>query len=183
MEFWQCLDNVLAFKRVTFQHFTSTIRAGLLPPLPPMPSVSMPWPGGGVTWYILGWGGGTRPLIRWPSLRQKSLIFPFCLKLNTLFLYQSTLCSEILNGIKILRYLCNNTNTEPRSGEVNIHHFHRHWVNNGFSIYHTSWITSGPKSNFLCDNIPTKAILFLRLKYVLYIKHWTHFSRSSKGLS
>ena len=139
--------------------------------------------GGGVTWYILGWGGGTRPLIRWPSLRQKSLIFPFCLKLNTLFLYQSTLCSEILNGIKILRYLCNNTNTEPRSGEVNIHHFHRHWVNNGFSIYHTSWITSGPKSNFLCDNIPTKAILFLRLKYVLYIKHWTHFSRSSKGLS
>ena len=33
-------------------------------------------------------------------------------------------------------------------------------VNNCFSIYHTSWITSGPKSNFICDNIPTKAILF-----------------------
>ena len=32
--------------------------------------------------------------------------------------------------------------------------------NNCFSIYHTSWITSGPKSNFICDNIPTKAILF-----------------------
>ena len=30
-------------------------------------------------------------------------------------------------------------------------------VNNCFSIYHTSWIT---KSNFICDNIPTKAILF-----------------------
>ena len=26
-------------------------------------------------------------------------------------------------------------------------------------LYHTSWITSGPKSNFICDNIPTKAIL------------------------
>ena len=33
-------------------------------------------------------------------------------------------------------------------------------VNNSFSIYHTSWITSGPKSYFICDNIPTKAILF-----------------------
>ena len=33
-------------------------------------------------------------------------------------------------------------------------------VKNCFSIYHTSWITSGPKSNFLCNNIPTKAILF-----------------------
>ena len=32
-------------------------------------------------------------------------------------------------------------------------------VNNCFSIYHTSWITSVPKSNFICDNIPTKAIL------------------------
>ena len=33
-------------------------------------------------------------------------------------------------------------------------------VNNCFSIYHTSWITSGPKSNFICENIATKAILF-----------------------
>ena len=33
-------------------------------------------------------------------------------------------------------------------------------MNNCFSIYHTSWITSGPKSNFICDNIWTKAILF-----------------------
>ena len=33
-------------------------------------------------------------------------------------------------------------------------------VNNYFSIYHLSWITSCPKSNFICDNIPTKAILF-----------------------
>ena len=34
-------------------------------------------------------------------------------------------------------------------------------MNNCFSIYHTSWITSGPKSNVINDNIPTKAILFL----------------------
>ena len=33
-------------------------------------------------------------------------------------------------------------------------------VNNCFTIYHTSWITSSPKSNFICDNILTKAILF-----------------------
>ena len=33
-------------------------------------------------------------------------------------------------------------------------------VNNCFSIYHTSWITSGPKSNFIDENVPTKAILF-----------------------
>ena len=33
-------------------------------------------------------------------------------------------------------------------------------VNNCFSIYHKSWMTSGAKSNFICDNIPTKAILF-----------------------
>ena len=29
-------------------------------------------------------------------------------------------------------------------------------VNNCFSIYHTSWINSGPKSNFIFDNIPQK---------------------------
>ena len=33
-------------------------------------------------------------------------------------------------------------------------------VNNCFSIYHTSWITGSPKSNFICDNMPAKAILF-----------------------
>ena len=33
-------------------------------------------------------------------------------------------------------------------------------MNNCFSIYHTSWITRGPKSNFICDNILTKAIFF-----------------------
>ena len=33
-------------------------------------------------------------------------------------------------------------------------------VNNYLSIYHTSWVNSGPKSNFICDNILTKAILF-----------------------
>ena len=44
--------------------------------------------------------------------------------------------------------------------DVNIHHFTNSEVNNYFSIYHTSWITSGPRSNFICDNIPTEAILF-----------------------
>ena len=34
-------------------------------------------------------------------------------------------------------------------------------MNNCFSIYHSSWIASGPKSKFSCDNIPTKAILLL----------------------
>ena len=33
-------------------------------------------------------------------------------------------------------------------------------VNNCSSIYRRSWITSGPKSNFICDNILTKAIFF-----------------------
>ena len=33
-------------------------------------------------------------------------------------------------------------------------------MNNCFSIYHTSWITSGPKNNFICESVPTKAILF-----------------------
>ena len=33
-------------------------------------------------------------------------------------------------------------------------------MNNCFSIHHTSWITSGPMSDFICENIATKAILF-----------------------
>ena len=33
-------------------------------------------------------------------------------------------------------------------------------LNNCFSLYHTSWITSSPKSNFILENIGTKAILF-----------------------
>ena len=33
-------------------------------------------------------------------------------------------------------------------------------MNNCFSIYYTSWTTSGPKDNFICENITTKAILF-----------------------
>ena len=33
-------------------------------------------------------------------------------------------------------------------------------VNNCFSIYHTSRITSGPESNFIWDNIRTTTILF-----------------------
>ena len=41
--------------------------------------------------------------------------------------------------------------------EVNIHHFHRRWGEWLFSIYRTT--TSGPKSNFICENIRTKAIL------------------------
>ena len=39
-------------------------------------------------------------------------------------------------------------------------------VNNCFSIYHTRWVTSGPKSNFICDNIPTKAIFFFSCSQV-----------------
>ena len=41
--------------------------------------------------------------------------------------------------------------------EVNIDHFHWHW---GLPLEQLSWIASGPKSNFICDDIPTKAILF-----------------------
>ena len=37
----------------------------------------------GDTRYILGWGGAVRPLIPWPCLRQKSLIFLPCLKQNS----------------------------------------------------------------------------------------------------
>ena len=33
-------------------------------------------------------------------------------------------------------------------------------MNNCFSIYYTSYISSGPKSNFICDYVPSKAILF-----------------------
>ena len=37
-------------------------------------------------------------------------------------------------------------------------------VNNCFSIYHTSWITSGPKSNFICDNYKDEShFVFRRL--------------------
>ena len=35
---------------------------------------------GGGTRYILGWGGAARPLIPWPCLRQKSLIFLPCFR-------------------------------------------------------------------------------------------------------
>ena len=48
----------------------------------------------------------------------------------------------------------------PWSSKVNKPTFTDTEVNNCFSKYHTSWITSRPKSNFLCDNILTKAILF-----------------------
>ena len=33
-------------------------------------------------------------------------------------------------------------------------------MNNYLSIYHTRWTTSGPKSNFSCENIPTKPFCF-----------------------
>ena len=36
--------------------------------------------------YILGWGGAVRPLIPWPCLRQKSLIFLPCFKTEFRFL-------------------------------------------------------------------------------------------------
>ena len=47
-----------------------------------------------------------------------------------------------------------------RSGEVNSTTFTDTEVNNCFSIYHISWITSGPNTNFICENTPKKAILF-----------------------
>ena len=40
-------------------------------------------------------------------------------------------------------------------------------VNNCFSIYHTIWITNGPKSNFICDNIPTKALFSAARRWIL----------------
>ena len=45
--------------------------------------------GGGGTRYILGWGGAALPLIPWPCLRQKSLIFLPCLGQNSDFLMPS----------------------------------------------------------------------------------------------
>ena len=41
----------------------------------------------GGTPYILGWGGAARPLIPWPCIRQKSLIFLPCLRQNSDFWY------------------------------------------------------------------------------------------------
>ena len=48
--------------------------------------------------------------------------------------------------------------------EVNFHHFHRQWGEYLFLVYTTQAekliATSGLKSNFICDNILTKSILF-----------------------
>ena len=52
------------------------------------------------------------------------------------------------------------TEVEVNSGELIYTAFTDTEVDNCFSIYHTSWITSAPKSNFICDKKPTKAILF-----------------------
>ena len=41
----------------------------------------------GGTRYILGWGGAAWPLIPWPCLRKKSLIFLPCLRKNSDFWY------------------------------------------------------------------------------------------------
>ena len=41
-------------------------------------------------------------------------------------------------------------------------------------IYHTSWLTSGPKGNFISDNIPTEAIL-LFFEYKIWTAHWSRF--------
>ena len=56
-------------------------------------------PGG--TRYILGRGGAEKPLIPWPCLRQKSLIFLPCLRHLT---RNHTLCKTIIN-IETLSYL------------------------------------------------------------------------------
>ena len=58
-------------------------------------------PGAGGTRYILGWGGAARPLIPWPCLRQKSLIFLPCLRHLT---RNHTLCQTIIN-IETLSHL------------------------------------------------------------------------------
>ena len=58
-------------------------------------------------------------------------------------------------------------------------------MNNCFSIYHTSWITSRPKSNLIYDNIPTKAFSFLRLlggEYYLTNHLWASHQRARKVL-
>ena len=57
------------------------------------------------------------------------------------------------------------------------------------SMYHTSWLswlTSGPKSNFICDNILTKAIYFvflwlLRGEYYLANHLWASQSVCAKS--
>ena len=41
-------------------------------------------------------------------------------------------------------------------------------------IYHTSWLTSGPKGNFISDNILTEAIL-LFFEYKIWTAHWSRF--------
>ena len=62
-----------------------------------------PGRGGGGTRWILGWGGAAQPLIPWPRVRQKSLIF----RPKTEFLFlipclrhlnrNHTLCKTIIN--------------------------------------------------------------------------------------
>ena len=50
-------------------------------------TIFRPRGGGGVTRYIVGWGGAARPLIPRPCLRQLSLIFLPCLRQNSDFWY------------------------------------------------------------------------------------------------
>ena len=63
-------------------------------------------------------------------------------------------------------------------------------VNNCFSIYRTSWITNGPKSNFICENIAAKEQLdkspfvFLRLLGgELYLANHLRASQSARAKS
>ena len=71
---------------------------------------------------------------------------------------------NVTNGNSGKKYnqLVNNYSPKWRWIVVDIHRatFTDSEVNNCFSIYHKSWITSGPKSNFICENVATKAILF-----------------------
>ena len=58
-------------------------------------------------------------------------------------------------------FTVNHRNVQNASHDITINNiFTDTEVNNCFIIYHTSWITSGPKSNFICDNIPTKPFCF-----------------------
>ena len=52
--------------------------------------------GGGGTRYILGWRGAAPPLIPWPCLWQKSLIFLPCLRQNSDLTQNHTLCKTII---------------------------------------------------------------------------------------
>ena len=97
-----------------------------------------------------------------------------------IYLFWSIYCNKIQKMYKILRtrpcFSCREKDTIINNNSLkwrwivvdiywaakNIHHFHQHWGEYFFFVlYHTSWITSRPKSNFICYNMPPQAILFV----------------------